>query len=384
MREVVILGSTGSIGVNALNIAAAYPEKFRVAGLAAGGNLALLARQIETFRPRMVSVADKEKARQLRAMISRRVKVAGGVAGAIEVASLDKVDVVVSAMVGAAGLAPTLAAVSAGRLVALANKETLVTAGELVMREARARKAKIIPVDSEHSAIFQALRGEKRSCVRRLILTASGGPFLNVPREKLAHVTVEEALRHPNWRMGPKITIDSATMMNKGLEVIEARWLFNIPPARIEVLGHPQSVIHSMVEFCDSSVIAQLGLPDMRAPIAFAMNYPDRLDGAAPSLDLARVGALTFVEPDREKFPALRLAYEALARGGAATAALNAANEVAVTAYLGGNIGFTDIARIVEHVVDKCPGGKVSSLADALTVDRWARGAARELTGAAG
>ena len=317
MREVVILGSTGSIGVNALNIVSAYPERFRVAGLAAGGNLALLARQIETFRPRMVSVADKEKAKQLRAMVRRRVQVKSGVEGAIEVASLDKVDVVVSAMVGAAGLAPTLAAVSAGRLVALANKETLVTAGEVVMREARARKAKIIPVDSEHSAIFQALRGEKRSRVRRLILTASGGPFLNLPREKLAHVTVAEALRHPNWRMGPKITIDSATMMNKGLEVIEARWLFNMPPERIEVLGHPQSVVHSMVEFCDSSVIAQLGLPDMRAPIAFAMNYPDRLDGAAPSLDLARVGALDLVAPDRGKIPPLPLAHPGPPRGGA-------------------------------------------------------------------
>jgi len=379
VRNLTILGATGSIGVNALKIVESHPDMFRVEAMAAWTNMARLAEQIEKFRPKIVSVADAARAKELRSMIKRRVKILHGAEGAIMCALHEDSQMVLSAMVGAAGLAPTLAAIKAGKTLALANKETLVTAGELVMREARAARVKIIPVDSEHSAIFQALRGESRKTIRRLILTASAGPFADTPLEELPHVTVEQALRHPNWSMGRKITIDSATMMNKGLEVIEARWLFNLPPEMIEVVAHPQSVIHSMVEFCDSSVIAQMGMPDMRPPISFALNYPDRLDTELPRLDIAAIGRLTFFAPDVKRFPSLPLAYEALRMGGRATAALNAANEVAVEAFLERKIGFTAIADVCKSTLDLCDGGRVGSLPEALDADRRARAHARQI-----
>ena len=358
MKKITVLGSTGSIGANALKIVASMPEKFEVLCLTARNNMNVLAQQIETFKPRIVSVADKTRADELKKLTSANVKIVTGIQGAIECASYPDSDLVVSAMVGAAGLAPTLAAIKSGKDIALANKETLVTAGKLVISEARAAKAKIIPVDSEHSAIFQALRGEKHKDISKMILTASGGPFLRFSQEQMKTVTVEMALKHPNWSMGPKITIDSATLMNKGLEVIEARWLFDMAPEKIEVLVHAQSVIHSMVEFCDTSVIAQLGLPDMKAPIAFALNYPERCNIGLPSLNLAQQKNLTFEEPDYDRFPLLGLAYAALDEGNSAPAVLNAANEVAVEAFLEKQIGFTVDTRScgtnIVAVADSC------------------------------
>lgn len=379
MKNIIILGSTGSIGTSALRIVEERPDKFRVIGLAARSNLKKLAEQIEKFRPKAVCVADAANAKKLRGMVRRRVKILSGVEGSLELATMDGADVALSAMVGAAGLAPTLAAIKAGRDIALANKETMVTAGRLVMREAKANRVKIIPVDSEHSAIFQAMRGEKGKAVRKITLTASAGPFLNTPVEELRAVTVDQALNHPVWSMGPKITIDSATMMNKGLEVIEASWLFGLPGEKIETLVHPQSVIHSMVEFCDSSVMAQLGLPDMRTPISFALNYPDRLETALPSLDLALAGTLTFQRPDPVKYPALGLAYEALSLGGDAAAVLNAANEVAVEAFLDGRIRFTEIAEIVKRTVRSHNARPAETLAEVLEADKAGRAGAREV-----
>jgi 1-deoxy-D-xylulose-5-phosphate reductoisomerase len=378
VRALTILGATGSIGVNALRIVESHPDRFRVEALAAWTNMERLAGQIERFHPKIVSVADAQRAGELRSMVARKVKIVHGAEGAIACAVHEGSEMVLSAMVGAAGLAPTLAAIKAGKLLALANKETLVTAGELVMKEARAARVKIIPVDSEHSAIFQALRGEKMKSVKRVILTASNGPFIDAPMDALHKVTVEQALRHPNWSMGRKITIDSATLMNKGLEVIEARWLFNLPPEKIEVVAHPQSVIHSMVEFIDTSVIAQMGLPDMRAPIAFALNYPDRAAADLPRLDIAAIGKLTFFPPDLIRFPSLALAYEALRMGGRATASLNAANEIAVEAFLEKRIRFTAIPEVCKDVLGKCDGGKIASLPEALDADKRARAHARE------
>ncbi|HEB71279.1 MAG TPA: 1-deoxy-D-xylulose-5-phosphate reductoisomerase [Nitrospirae bacterium] len=383
MKNIVILGSTGSIGVNALKIIESRPDSFRVVGLSARSNLKNLKIQIEKFSPKIVSVADARTAKQLRAIIKKKVKIVTGVEGAIEVAMTPDADVVLSAMVGAVGLAPTLAAIKAGKQIALANKETMVTAGQLVSKEARAAKIKIIPVDSEHSAIFQALRGERhlKKTVSKLILTASGGPFRTMPISKTRHITVNEALCHPVWSMGPKISIDSATMMNKGLEVIEARWLFNIQPSKIEVLIHPQSIIHSMVEFYDSSVIAQMGLPDMRAPISFALNYPNRLKVNLPRLDLTKIKKLTFEPPDIKKFPSLKLAYDALDTGGSAPAVLNAANEVAVAAFLEKKIAFTAISEVVEETLTLIKPHPVRNLPEALTVDKEARIKAREIIG---
>ncbi|MBI4665640.1 MAG: 1-deoxy-D-xylulose-5-phosphate reductoisomerase [Nitrospinae bacterium] len=378
MKKISILGSTGSIGVAALDIISRNPELFKVVALAAGTNINRLAAQVEKFRPKMVSVADASTARKLKDLVGRKTKIMAGAEGAMECAAHPDANLTLSAMVGAAGLPPTLAAVYAGKNVALANKETLVAAGGLVMREARKRKVKIIPVDSEHSAIFQCLRGEKMKTVRRLILTSSGGPFLRAAIADMEKVTPEQALKHPNWNMGPKITVDSATMMNKGLEVIEARWLFNLPPEKIDVVAHPQSVIHSMVEFHDSSVMAQMGLPDMRTPISFALGYPERTKLDLTSLDLATMGTLTFEKPDLARFPALALAYEAMRIGGSAPAALNAANEVAVEAFLNGRIGFLDIARLVEKTLNEHKPAPIKTLADALLTDQWARARARE------
>ncbi len=375
MKRLAVLGSTGSIGQNVLDVARQFPEKFQIVGLAAGRNLRLLAEQVRDFHPALVSVQDKSLAADLASLLAspNHTKIVSGIAGAKEVAASSQADLVVSAMVGAVGLEPTLTAIHQGIAVALANKETLVTAGPLVMAAAREQQVPIIPIDSEHSAIFQAIQGNHPDDIRCLWITASGGPFLRKTRTELAKVTAEEALKHPNWSMGPKITIDSATLMNKGLEVIEASVLFNLPPQRIKVHIHPQSIIHSLVEYIDGSVIAQLGIPDMRVPISYALAYPERLPLTLPPLDLFQVGQLNFEPPDLERFPCLSLAFQALEAGGDMPAVLNAANEVAVSAFLQGTITFPDIARIISQVMAKHTVQSLSSLEQVLAVDREAR-----------
>ncbi|MBN2397447.1 MAG: 1-deoxy-D-xylulose-5-phosphate reductoisomerase [Deltaproteobacteria bacterium] len=379
MKTLSILGSTGSIGVSTLGIVAGSPSRFKVLALSAGKNLALLKSQIEQFRPEVISVIDEDHARRLRDMLgSAAVEILSGGAGCARVASHEGVDMVVSAMAGAAGLSPTITAIDAGKDIALANKETMVMAGKLVMDRAASRGVKILPVDSEHSAVFQCLAGHNREEVRRLILTASGGPFLTLPLERFADVRLEDALRHPNWEMGRKVTIDSATMMNKGLEIMEAMWLFGIDRERIDVCIHPQSIVHSMVEYVDGSVVAQMGVPDMKGPISYALAYPERVPEAIPSLDLCDVGTLEFLPPDPARFPALDLAYEAAGRGGTAPAVLNAANEVAVEAFAGGKIGFRGITLLVEDVLASHQPKDIGSIADVFAADRWARARALE------
>jgi 1-deoxy-D-xylulose-5-phosphate reductoisomerase len=381
MKRLAILGSTGSIGQNALAVVAEHPQEFQVVGLAAGKNLAVLEEQIRAYRPRWVSVQDEAVARELKASLSGKlpVEILAGSQGAVAVATTPEADLVVSAMVGAVGLPPTLAAVEAGKTVALANKESLVAAGPLVMAAVAAKGASLIPVDSEHSAIFQALEGQRRDGVRRLWLTASGGPFRTWPQEKLNAATPAQALKHPNWDMGAKITIDSATMMNKALEVIEAGVLFGLPVSRIEVFVHPQSIIHSLVEFVDGSVLAQLGWPDMRLPIAYALTYPRRLPLNSEPLDLGKVAQLTFERPDFERFPGLRLGYEAAETGGTMPAVLNAANEVAVAAFLAGRLPFPGIPRVVEETMIKHTPAPLENLDQVLAVNNWAREYAQSL-----
>ncbi|UCG11206.1 MAG: 1-deoxy-D-xylulose-5-phosphate reductoisomerase [Deltaproteobacteria bacterium] len=383
MKNIAILGSTGSIGRNTLNVVEQFPERFRVVALAAGRNIDLLAEQIQRHRPKLVAVFDQQLARDLMGRVepATDLHVLAGGEGYQQVAACPEADMVLSAMVGAAGLEPTLSAVRAGKDVALANKETLVMAGALVMEEVRKNGVRLLPVDSEHSAIFQAMEGNRRKDVKRILLTASGGPFLNMTMEQLQSVTPNQALAHPNWVMGPKITIDSATLMNKGLEVIEAKWLFDEPVDKIEVHIHPQSVVHSMVEYVDGSVIAQMGIPDMRSPIAYALAYPSRLPLDLPPLDLFSLKTLTFLEPDLSRFPCLDLAFAACRTGGSMPAVLNAANEVAVQAFLDRRIPFTGIARLVgeameEHVVE--PAGELEELLEA---DNWARRRTEESIG---
>ncbi|MDJ0866812.1 MAG: 1-deoxy-D-xylulose-5-phosphate reductoisomerase [Myxococcota bacterium] len=383
-RRLAVLGSTGSIGTQTLEVARAFPERFEVVALAAGRRVADLAEQVRTFRPALVAVAEAEGARALREALGAEaagIEIAVGEAGLCAVAEAPA-DLVVSGLVGAVGLAPTLAAIRAGRDVALANKEVLVTAGALVMREVRAHGGVLLPVDSEHSAIFQALAGQRREDVARLLLTASGGPFRTWPAERIARASREEALAHPNWDMGPKITVDSATLMNKGLEVIEARWLFGLPPDRVDVVVHPQSIVHSLVEMCDGSVLAQLGLPDMRVPIAVALAHPERLPLDLPRLDLARIARLDFEAPDAKRFPCLELAYRALDGGEAAPAVLNAANEVTVAAFLEGAIPFPAIAAVngavLESHLREAGGSALRDRADVAAADGWARARARE------
>ncbi len=378
-RRIAVLGSTGSIGCQTLEVVERFPEKFEVVGLAAGSNLDRLARQVLKHRPRMVSIARKEDLPRFRAVLPGEIKLTCGIEGMAELAAADEVDIVVTSITGTVGLIPTIEAIKAGKDIALANKETLVAAGQLVMSLAEAKGVKILPVDSEHSAIFQCLNGENKSEVRRLILTASGGPFKNKSREQLADVTVEEALQHPNWSMGRKITIDSATMMNKGLEVIEARWLFNIKFANIKVMIHPQSIIHSMVEFVDGSVIAQMGIPDMRIPIQYALSYPERWENDFPKLDLVSVGKLSFEEPRADLFPCLQLAFEAGAAGGTMPAVMNAANEQAVEMFLERRIGFPDIADLIERVMSSHDCIDKPGLEDIIRSDCWAREEARRL-----
>src|SRR5688572_4799554 len=374
MKAIVILGSTGSIGTNTLDIVDRFPEEFCVVGLTAGSNDEKLEEQIRRFKPRVVALSDATAASRLRDRCAGLpVEILAGEEGLIQVASATEAELVISAIVGGAGLVPTLAAIRSSKQIALANKEPMVMAGKLMQNEARRYGVRIFRSDSEHSAIFQSLEGHRKVDVRRLILTASGGALWALGQEELHDVTPERALQHPNWKMGAKITIDSATLMNKGLEVVEARWLFDIPPAQIEVLVHRESIIHSLVEYCDGSVIAQLGLPDMRTPISYAMNYPERMPLEVPPLDLAGIGKLTFFRPDHERFPCLGLGYEALRIGGTMAATLNAANEVAVAAYLQEGIGFLDIADVIRTTMDAHAPRDVTTLEDALEADRWAR-----------
>ncbi len=379
MKRIAILGSTGSIGTQALDIVARHPDRFEISGLVAGGNIPLLAEQIRRFRPRQVSVADSAAATELKKGFGSAPEILFGETGACEVVSDSETDLVVSAIVGAAGLKPTMRAIEAGKGVALANKESLVIAGALMTRKAQEKKVPLIPIDSEHSAIFQALQGNRKCDVQRILLTASGGPFFGLSPERLRSVTVDEALKHPRWSMGDKITIDSATLMNKGLEVIEASWFFEIPVERISVLIHPQSIVHSLVEYVDGSVIAQMGVPDMRCAISYAMAYPERVASGVKSLDLLEVGTLSFHPPDLGTFPSLHLAYEAVRSGATMPAVLNAANEVAVGRFLNREIGFADIPAIVEKTMARHKTVPLKTLDDVMVADAWARAEARTL-----
>jgi len=375
MKRITLLGSTGSIGVSTLSVVQKHPRKFKVVALAAGRNVELLAEQISKFRPEVVAVHSGADALRLKDIlgVKNKIPILYDESGICEIASYSPSDIVVSAISGAAGLKPTLAAIEAGKDIALANKETMVIAGQIVTKRARQKNIKILPVDSEHSAIFQCLEGQDRDNLKKIILTASGGPFLKLSKKDLKQVTLQQALRHPRWKMGRKITIDSASLMNKGLEVIEAKWLFNLDMACIDVLIHPQSVVHSMIELVDGSVLAQLGVADMKIPIAYALAYPDRLANDLPVLNLAKAGPLEFYEPDVEKFPCLGLAYEAGRLGGTAPVALNAANEVAVAAFIENRICFTDLAKVIDKVLGKHQTRKTVSLEDVLEADREAR-----------
>ena len=379
-RTVAILGSTGSIGTSALDVIDRLPGRFEVTALAAGSNLSLLSRQIEKYRPRLVSVKTRREAEALRGLARRRgLRVVYGPEGAEEVAAGAGAETVVSAITGIDGLRPTLAAVRAGRRVALANKESVVVGGALLGREARRSGARIIPVDSEHSGVFQCLARGRKGQVRRVILTASGGPFFRTPLRDLGRMTVRDALRHPVWKMGRKVTVDSATLMNKGLELIEARFLFDLEPARLDVLIHPQSAVHALVEMTDGSVLAQLGAPDMRIPIQYALTWPDRPDSGLPRLDLAALGRLEFHEVDGRRYPLFLLARRALEGGASLPVALNAANETAVAAFLGGRIGFPGIAALVQSVMDGHRPAPADSLEAVFEIDREARRSARRL-----
>ena len=376
-RSVTILGSTGSVGCNTIDLIRRHPDSFTVEALTANNSVALLAEQARALRPRLAVVADPKGYEDLKdALAGTGIECAGGPAAVVEAAARPA-EWVMAAIVGAAGLEPTLAAVRRGVIVALANKECLVSAGDLMMAEVRVNGATLLPVDSEHSAIFQVFEFDRADKVDRIILTASGGPFLGMDLADMAGVTPEQAVAHPNWDMGAKISVDSATMMNKGLELIEAYHLFPVPEDRIEILVHPQSVVHSMVAYVDGSVLAQMGTPDMRTPIAFALGWPERMAAPATRLALEKIGDLTFEAPDPARFPALRVARHALQTGGGAPTILNAANEVAVQSFLSGRIGFLDIVRIVEHTLETAPNGKLENLDDVREADGAARRIAR-------
>ncbi|MGG1598399.1 1-deoxy-D-xylulose-5-phosphate reductoisomerase [Paenibacillus naphthalenovorans] len=379
MKKISILGSTGSIGTQTLDVISHYPEQYTVEGLSGGHNIKLLAEQIRRFRPRKASVATKELAEQLSLEIPSDVKVYYGEEGLIEIAAGTDAEFVVTAVVGSQGLAPTIAAIEAGKQIGLANKETLVSAGHLVTGLANRRGVRLLPIDSEHSAIFQCLQGERQEQIHTITLTASGGSFRDRTRDELKHVTIEDALKHPNWAMGAKITIDSATMVNKGLEVIEARWLFDLSYDQIEVLIHPESIIHSFVEFKDYSVIAQMGLPDMRVPIQYALTYPNRMKTPAGRLRLKDIGRLHFREMDFSRYPCLRMAFESGRIGGSMPTVYNAANEVAVERFLKGEISFLDIERVIEQVMAEHEPVAFPDLPAIFEIDKWARLAARNV-----
>ncbi len=380
MKCLCLLGATGSIGRNTLQIVDMFPEAFVVKALSAKTSVELLARQIEKYRPDIAVVIDKEQADKLARLLPGDIKVEilYGLQGYIRAATHAPVDMVVSAVVGAAGLLPTLAAIEAGKQIALANKETLVMAGDIVMQKAAEQGVDILPVDSEHSAIFQCLSGHRRQDLEKILLTASGGPFLNKPATEFSKVTPQEALDHPTWRMGRKISVDSATLMNKGLEVIEAQHLFGIPADRIEVVIHPQSLIHSMVAYCDGSVIAQIGIPDMKGAIAYALSHPARLSLKQPIPDFADIGRLVFLKPEAGKFPCLELAYTACRGGGTLPAVLNAANEEAVYGFLEHRLSFTEIPRLIDQTMENHAVISQPGLDDILAADAWARRHTRE------
>ena len=379
MKNLAILGSTGSIGTQTLDVVRDLPEMFRVAVLAANTSDKKLEAQIEEFRPELAVLADEAAAARLKARYKGATKILGGEDGLVAAAVFPAVDMVVTSLMGFAGLAPTLAAIRAGKNIALANKETLVAAGELVRREASAHGAAILPVDSEHSALFQCLQGEKRETVESLILTASGGPFRGRRKESLAGVSIGDCLKHPTWSMGRKITVDSATLVNKGLEVIEAHWLYDMPYDKIKVVVHPQSIVHSMVAFQDGAVMAQLGVPDMRLPIQYALTYPERMASTLARLDFARLGTLTFEEPDTKTFRGLDIAIEAGRAGGTAPCVMNAANEIAVAAFLDGSIGFLDIYDIIEQTLSARSVRPAESFEILREEDAWARAYAARL-----
>jgi 1-deoxy-D-xylulose-5-phosphate reductoisomerase len=381
MKNLSILGSTGSIGCNTLIIAEMFPDRFTVRALAAKDNISLLAKQIERFCPEIAVVFDKAAAIQLKSMLpaGTDVEILFGENGYKAAAIHDSVDLVIVAVVGAAGLMPTLSAITAGKNIALANKETLVMAGDIVIEQAALNNIKILPIDSEHSAIFQCIEGNRREDIDKIFLTASGGPFLNLPKKEFDKITPEDALNHPNWDMGKKISVDSATLMNKGLEAIEAKCLFNVPQKMIEVVIHPQSVIHSMVSFIDGTVMAQLGIPDMKGAIAYAMAYPERLALKQPTPDFVGIGKLTFENPDLKKFPCLALAYAACETGRTLPAVLNAANEVAVEAFLQNSLSFKKIPQIIEKTMEHHRVITDPTLNDILEADQWARKQAGDL-----
>ena len=375
IKKLTVLGSTGSIGVNTLNIIRNNTDKYSVVALAAGRNVDLLYKQIMEFEPQIVAVNNETVAEKLQDLLGSAsgTEILYGNDGYRRVAVASEVDMVVSALAGAAGLLPTLAAIEAGKDIALANKEAMVMAGELVTERARVRGSRILPIDSEHSAIFQCLLGHRQQDIRRIILTASGGPFFHLPAEELCNVTPAQALNHPNWNMGDKITIDSASMMNKGLEAIEAKWLFDVEFDNIDILVHPQSIVHSLVEYIDGSLIAQLGIPDMKLPIAYALSFPERTPSMAPPLNLLTVGPLEFFPPDFDKFPNMKLAYEAGKQGGTVPAVLNAANEVAVQAFIEKRIRFPQMTNVIEAVLSMHSVDKIGTIEDVIRADIWAR-----------
>ncbi len=387
MIGISVLGSTGSIGISTLDVIAQHPERYRAVGLAANTDVEGLFQQCERFQPTVVAMADEASAAELAkrlASIGSSIEVLAGEAGVIAIAELTDAEMVMAAIVGAAGLTPTLAAVRKGKRILLANKESLVVAGDLFMREAKAHKASVLPIDSEHNAVFQCMpqdfeQGLAAKGVKRILLTASGGPFRTWTNDQLQSVTPEQACAHPNWSMGRKISVDSATMMNKGLEVIEARWLFDATPEQIKVVVHPQSVVHSMVQYVDGSVLAQLGNPDMRTPIAHAMAWPERHGSGVASLDLFEVARLDFEEPDTQRFPCLRLAFDAVAAAGVAPAVLNAANEVAVDAFLSKQLAFVRIPEIIETVLSQNLEGDLDSVEGLMAIDQAARAATEQL-----
>src|SRR5271166_3456596 len=381
MKRIAILGSTGSIGRSTLSVAESYPDRFQIVALAAGNNLEVVFEQARRWHPRMISIATEPDADLLRVRLLQanlsEIEVVHGAAGTVKVATHPDTDFVVSAIVGVAGLEATYEAVKAGKTVGVANKECLVAAGELITAEARRQGKPLLPIDSEHNAVHQCLRGGRMEEVERIWLTASGGPFLNTPRSEFSSITVEQALNHPTWKMGKRITIDSATLMNKGFEVIEAVRLFNTPPSRTKVIVHPQSTVHSMVEFVDGSILAQVSVTDMRLPILYALTWPERI-ASDLRFDVLSLKQLDFCPPDMNKFPCLRLAYEAAEAGGAKTVALNAADEVAVAAFLEGRITFDEIPRIIEDAVSASNSGKLESIAKVLEADTEARRYAQE------
>jgi 1-deoxy-D-xylulose-5-phosphate reductoisomerase len=373
MKNVVLLGSTGSIGTSTIKVAEDLPDQIRLLGLAAGNNVELLLEQSRKHRPAAFSITDPAKARELRDTLGTATEVHSGAEGLLKLATLPGADIVLIAIVGTAGLQPALAAIRAGKNIAVASKEILVMAGEIVMREAREHGVKVLAVDSEHSAIFQCLDGKPTESIRRLWLTASGGPFRTTPKEEFPAITVERALKHPSWVMGRKITIDSATLFNKGLEMIEARWLFDVEMGRVSVVVHPQSIVHSMVEFVDGSMLAQLSTPDMCLPIQYALTYPNRASSQRVQTSLAKLGALTFEEPDPDRFPALALARRAGEVGGTLPAVLNAANEVAVEAFVNRQISFPDISAVVRRTMERHRAVPHPTLEQILDADAWAR-----------